>query len=231
MDPLEERIGYSFSDARIREQLVTHSSFRHEHRDQVSSDNQRLEFLGDAVLGFLVGRMLYLAYPRKEEGALTKLRARLVSASHLALKARELDLGRFLRLGRGEELRGGREKDSILADTLESLIAALYLDGGLDAASRFVEQQFGEDLRSLGSRPPLSDFKSHLQEVLHARGLGEPRYVVEGTEGPDHDRRYHVVVMVDGEPAGRGVGGSKKAAEKKAAKQAVKALKTSPEGA
>jgi len=225
VDDLEARLGYEFKDMALKAQVLTHRSFRHENEGDPTPDNERLEFLGDAVLGFLVSRALYTAFPGKSEGELSKLRALLVSARKLAAKARALDLGAHLRLGRGEDKSGGRDKDSILSDAFESVVAGVYLDGGLDEASRLVERLYADEMPDLGSRQPLSDYKSYLQETLHARGRSEPRYEVVEEVGPDHRKLFHVAVTIDGCEAGRGHGASKKAAEQEAARAAVASLR------
>jgi len=225
-DGLFDRIGYAFRDPFIESQVFSHRSFRHENPDGPQVDNERLEFLGDAILGFVVSQLLFARFPDKREGELSRLRSHLVSAHHLAKKARKLDLGRDLKLGRGEELSGGRNKDSILADVYESLIAGIYLDGGLDEAAGFVERELDEDVASLEISWPLRDYKSHLQEDLHQAGRPEPTYQVIDETGPDHRKVFEVAVLVDGEAVGSGSGTSKKAAQQEAARAALEHLGT-----
>lgn len=220
-DDLGERTGYRFRDAGLERQVFSHRSFRHEYPGRTAADNERLEFLGDAVLEFVVSRMLFEHFPRAREGELSRLRAHLVSAQHLAGKARALDLGRELMLGRGEELSGGRDKDSILADVYESLLAGIFLDGGLDAAVEFIEREFTDDVASLEGARPVRDYKSLLQEELHAQGSAEPRYDVVGESGPDHRKTFVVAVTIDGDEVAHGEGGSKKAAQQDAARAAL----------
>ena len=228
MSSLEERIAYRFQDPGLLDQALSHRSFRHENPRGRELDNERFEFLGDAILGFLVSRMLFARYPEKREGDLSRLRAHLVSTRHLAGKARALALGRHLQVGRGEERSGGRDKESILADGYESLLAAVYLDGGLEAAEGFVEREFRSGVEAaIGVETPRDD-KSQLQEALHARGESEPVYHVIEAMGPDHRKTFEVSVEVQGQEAGRGVGRSKKAAQQAAARQALEALGLEP---
>ena len=224
VDELQERLGHGFVEQGLLRLALTHRSFRNEAPEDGLVHNERLEFLGDAVLGFLVSRKLYELYPAKTEGQLTRLRSALVSDAHLARKARLMELGRFMHLGRGEVLSGGRDKDSILAAAYESLIAAVYLDGGLEAARGLVEREFAEDIALLGLKPLPRDYKTTLKETLEAQGRAEPRYQVVETTGPDHRKRFHVAALVGGSEAGRGTGSSKKSAEQRAAKQALEAL-------
>jgi ribonuclease-3 len=168
-----------------------------------------------------VSRKLYELFPGRSEGQLTRLRSALVSDSHLAQKARALTIGRCMQLGRGEMLSGGRDKDSILAAAYESLVAAIYLDGGLEAARSVVEREFAADMEALGHKPAPRDYKTALKEILEAEGRPEPRYQVIETTGPDHRKRFHVVALVEGAEAGRGTGLSKKDAEQRAARHAL----------
>jgi ribonuclease-3 len=221
---LERRIGYVFRDPELRAQALTHRSYRHENRDQPERDNERLEFLGDSILGFVIARMLFERCPDHSEGELSRLRSHLVSAHHLAGMARELELGRELRVGRGEEKSGGRAKESILADAFESLLAALFLDGGLAAAEDFVRRRFAAEIEPLVATEPPRDFKSYLQEALHAQGRSEPDYHVVEEAGPDHHKLFEVAVEIEGAVVGRGIGRSKKTAQQAAARAAVQVL-------
>jgi ribonuclease III len=215
--PLTERLGHEFSDPAVLELALTHRSWCAEHPGHDS--NERLEFLGDSVLGLAVTDHLYAAYPRVTEGQLAKARAAVVSATTLAAVALELELGGELRLGRGEELSGGRAKPSILADGLEAVIGAVFLDGGWDVARRTVLALLGDRIISAASGPGGQDFKTRLQELVAQRYDLPPAYLLE-ERGPDHDKRFSATVLVAGEALGRGEGSSKKQAEQEAARSA-----------
>ena len=231
---LEERIGHRFRDRELLERSLTHSSHAHEREPSPSAraDNEQLEFLGDAVLGFVVSRLLCERFPHFHEGQLSKLRAHLVSARHLAGVARQLELGRFLRLGRGEERSGGRSKSALLVNALEALLAAVYLDAGLETARHIIQQKiFEPELELLhqeaGGVLPTTDPKSALQELLQARALSPPRYSVVMEHGPDHRKVFTVELRVSsaaGEQVHRAQGSTKKEAEQQAARQALEKL-------
>ena len=227
--PLEARIGYEFRDLGLLEHALTHRSRAHEDASGGVVDNESLEFLGDAVLGFVVADMLFQRFPTHSEGYKSKIKASIVSTVSLARLAVSIDLGRYLMLGRGEEKTGGRGKNAILADSFEALIAAIYLDGGVDAARRFIVSCFGPLIDSGGDRVAeasfTDDWKSELQEWLQATGRGLPEYQVAAIEGPDHRRRFDVEVRVGGAPVGQAQGRSKKEAEQQAAKAALARLK------
>lgn len=223
--PLETAIGYRFKDLGLLEHALTHRSKAHEDASGGVFDNESMEFLGDAVLGFVIADLLFREFPHHDEGHKSKIKASIVSTLSLGRLAEGLDLGRFVLLGRGEEKTGGRRKQAILADCYEALIAAVYLDGGIDPARAFVARQFGPliaDARATGSEAAFTeDWKSELQEVLQAQGRGLPEYVLAGEEGPAHRRVFAIEVRVRGEVIGRGEGRSKKAAEQDAAKNAL----------
>lgn len=200
---------------------LTHRSYSYENGGVPT--NERLEFLGDSVLGFVVTDALYRRHPDSAEGQLAKLRASVVSSRALAVVARELDLGRHLLLGRGEETTGGRDKSSILADTVEALIGAAYLSAGVDAARALVHRLIDPLLASSATLGAGLDWKTSLQELGAAAGLGAPSYDVQG-EGPDHARTFSATVLLDGLPRGTGSGRSKKEAEQRAAEAAWRAL-------
>jgi len=225
LGPLEERIAYKFRDIGLLEHALTHRSRAHEDASGGVIDNESLEFLGDAVLGFVVADMLFQRFPTHSEGYKSKVKASIVSATSLTRLAEEIDLGRYVLLGRGEEKTGGRRKHAILADSFEALIAAVYLDGGIDAARTFIVSVFGPLLTGAGDRAAeasfTEDWKSALQECLQAAGLGLPLYRLAAVEGPDHRKRFDVEVLVGGNVAGRAVGRSKKDAEQQAAKAAL----------
>jgi len=213
MRALEERLGYRFEDKALLRLALTHPSALEK------KDNQRLEFLGDAVLEYCVSELLYQKYPKFPEGELTARRAALVCEETLKTLAEGFELGEHLRMGHGEETTGGRGKPAILADAMEAVIAAVSLDGGMDAARELVGRMFADDeaLAALKGR----DDKGELQAYTQAQGLGLPEYTVIAEEGPPHDRRYTAGVKIAGKPAAEGTGGSKKAAEQAAARKAL----------
>jgi ribonuclease III len=218
---LEEKLGYRFRDRSLLEEALTHRTFVNEAGGK---DNQRLEFFGDAVLDFLLSDMLLVRFPSSREGELTRIRAALVDEASLATIAAGLELGSCLRLGRGEEKGGGREKRSLLADAFEALLAALYLDGGIDAARRVVSHHFKPLLNSaevLAGR----DFKTDLQERARLARGQLPRYQLKEATGPDHDRRFTVQIFLGDQLMGEGAGKSKKEAEQAAARAATLLLK------
>src|SRR3954449_2076194 len=193
----EERIGYHFERRELLTRALTHKSFSHEAKTESVRDNETFEFLGDSVLGFVVGDILFHRFPTSDEGALSKMKAYLVSATSLAAKARLYGMGEVILLGVGEEKSGGRKKDSLLANLFEALIAAVYLDGGITAARHFIERSFIHDLASLNEQDLLfQDYKTALQELAQGKGLQLPEYSVVGEEGPDHDKMFIVEVKV-----------------------------------
>ncbi|MGH8946390.1 MAG: ribonuclease III [Acidimicrobiia bacterium] len=220
MTALEERLGHRFARPDLLALALTHRSVSSD--DPTRADNERLEFLGDAVLQLVVTDLLYHDYPDLAEGKLAKARASVVARPLLADIARRLDLGPHLELAPAEERTGGRAKDSILADALEAVIGALFLDGGLEVARRIVETLFGEQMAERAKRPGVRDYKTRLQEILAQTGQ-RPLYQVVG-EGPDHDRKFAAVVSVEDRALGSGEGRSKKEAEQAAAREAIEAL-------
>jgi ribonuclease III len=224
---LEEKLGHHFGDPALLDRALTHTSHAHQELEGHTLHNEPLEFLGDSVLGFVVADLLHRRDPEGTEGVKSKARAHLVAAPSLARRAAELGLPALLRLGRGEEKTGGRKKTSLWADAYEAVIAALYLDGGLDAAYRFVSDEFATDVagaRALSS----TDHKSALQELLQARGEPVPEYVVVSEEGPSHRRAFRVECRVSGRPVSQAAGASKKAAQQEAARLALVALSSAP---
>lgn len=217
---LEQALGHRFADPAILIQALTHSSYASEHPGV--GFNERFEFLGDAVLQLAVTEFLFSAYPGLPEGKMAKIRAASVSGVELADVAGKLDLGSHLYLGRGEEGSGGREKESILADAMEAVLAAVYLDAGFPVARRVILALLADRVRVKAAAPGRRDFKTRLQESLAARGR-RPEYVVKGS-GPDHERVFTAVVLVDGSEHGRGTGRSKKHAEQEAARQALERM-------
>jgi ribonuclease-3 len=221
----QEKLGYTFQNVELLEGALTHKSFANERRDAGSPNNERLEFLGDAVLGFLVGDLLYRTFPNLQEGALSKIKAHLVSSAILGEKGRALEIGRFLRMGTGEARSGGSEKLSLVADAFEAVVAAIYLDGGLAAAETFVRGQFQRDVSGIDLADlSFHDYKTALQEAAQGLGLPLPEYRVVGETGPDHEKAFEVEVAWDGEPFATGRGSSKREAQRKAAKDALKKL-------
>jgi ribonuclease-3 len=233
LSALEAVLGHHFAQRELLERALTHSS--HANEASASQDNEQLEFLGDAVLGFVTSQELFERYPSYAEGRLSKTRAHLVSARHLIKVAKQLGLGEFLRLGKGEERSGGRHKSALLVDALEALIAALYLDGGMDPARRFVlEEVVRPELRRMDRDPEMaiaaSDQKSALQEFVQAYGSQQPSYHVVQEEGPDHRKTFTVELRVaraggEGELVQRAEGPTKKRAEQNAAQLALNILK------
>jgi ribonuclease III len=224
---LEARLGYTFRDAALAETALTHASWINETASPGRSDNERLEFLGDAVLALVVSDLLMRRFPNGAEGELTRARSVLVSEEGLMRSATALDLGRWLLLGRGEERTGGRGRPSMLADALEALMGAVFLDGGLNAAAAVAEGLFNAALATLDGRAGIDD-KSRLQERTQAAGLGSPVYEVVGMSGPDHDRRFEIALRLGGREWGRAVGRSKKEAEQSAAAAALAAMGAAP---
>lgn len=228
---LERRIDYRFRDAALLEQALTHRSRANED-DEEGADNESLEFLGDAVVGFLVAELLFREFPAFDEGRKSKMKAALVSTAALARAAERIALGSYLRLGRGEEKTGGRQKPALLADAFEALVAALYLDGGLEHVRAFVERELAAALDDVRASAVVGeDYKSALQERLQAANGPLPVYRHVGTVGPDHRKRFEVEVLVAGDPIARGEGGSKKEAEQEAARFALERLGGPPHDA
>ncbi|MCR1840804.1 ribonuclease III [Murimonas intestini] len=222
-EELEERAEYVFQDKALLFQAMTHSSFANEHKYERTKDNERLEFLGDAVLEIISSEFLFLNYPKMPEGDLTKLRASIVCEPTLAVCARELGIDKYLLLGKGEEHTGGRNRDSIVSDAMEALIGAIYLDGGFVNAKEFVQKYILTDIEH---KKLFYDSKTILQEIVQ-RDYKEDEisYVLIGEEGPDHDKTFIIQVKIGAVPVGQGSGRTKKAAEQAAAYQAIIALK------
>ncbi len=219
---LQQKLGYTFRDPDLLETALTHSSYSKEHGEGARS-NERLEFLGDAFFDAIIGEELFRIFPDREEGWLSRIRATIVCEKSLAAQARKLELGDFLLLGHGEEKSGGRRRESILADATEALIGAIYLDGGYEAVRQVVLDLFRgviDDTRR--GIFIVYDYKTHLQEVLQARGITDIRYQMTGEEGPDHDKTFTVTLYIDGVPSSQGRGKSKKQAEQNAAMKALK---------
>ena len=221
MNPLEERIGYKFRNPLLLAEALTHPSLRHEtHRSHF--DNQRLEFLGDAVLHLGITEHLYGYFTAEAEGKLTKLRARLVSREALTVHAATIDLGKYLMMGRGEEASGGRVRNSTLADAFEALVGAIYLDSDLAAARRFILEQAAIELAQMVEEPVDINPKGQLQELLQAISPRSPAYEVLSQSGPEHEKTFVVRAIWEGIQLGEGTGRSKKQAETAAAVEAMK---------
>lgn len=220
MEPLEVSIGYTFQNRALLDEALTHPSLGYETQ-KPQPDNQRLEYLGDAVLELIFSHHLFSAFPDAAEGVLTKLRSRLVSRPALAEYARRIGLGNYLKMGRGEESSGGRLRDSSLADAMEALTAAVYLDGGLEAARAMTLRLCADALAQLQETPTEVNPKGQLQEMLQAMGPGSLRYVILREEGPDHKKSFVSRVEWNGTALGEGTGNSKKEAETAAAAAAL----------
>ena len=222
MTTLEEKLGYTFQNTALLENALTHSSCANESRGKLQS-NERLEFLGDSILGMVVADHLYRNHPDLPEGELTRVRATLVCEKSLCDLARAIHLGDYLRLGRGEDLSGGRDRPSILADAFEAVIAAIYLDGGMEAASAFILRNMSS-LLSNRTYTPFVDYKTRLQEIVQQNPEDQLEYRLAGEEGPDHAKIFTVQVILDNNVFSTGRGRSKKAAEQDAAKEALRLM-------
>ena len=222
LEKLEQALGYTFRDQALLRNALTHSSYANEKKNTGICCNERLEFLGDSILGFVVADFLYRSYPDRPEGEMTKMRADMVCETALAQAANEIGLGEHLLLGHGEAHGGGRERASILADAMESVIAAAFLDGGIPAAKGIIS-------RLILSKAPQAqlynlDYKTMLQELVQRKKDQVLTYALLAERGPDHDKRFEVEVSLNGRPAGQGEGSSKKRAEQAAAEAAIRAL-------
>ena len=222
MQDLEKKLNYSFRDPALLEEALNHSSYANEHRAAGLRSNERLEFLGDSVLGMVVADHLYRNHPDLPEGELTRTRAALVCEESLVEVAAELNLGEYLRLGKGEESGGGRKRPSIQADAVEAVLAAVYLDGGIGSARKIIQRYIlCREIEGLNSS---RDYKTALQELVQRESGQVLKYRLTGEEGPDHDKRFFVEVDLNGTPVGSGKGHSKKEAEQMAAKAAIAKL-------
>ena len=221
MKTLEEKLGYTFQNQKLLENALTHSSCANESRGRLSS-NERLEFLGDSILGMVVADHLYRNHPDLPEGELTRTRAALVCEESLVEVAQELGLGEYLRLGKGEEAGGGRQRPSIRADAVEAVLAAVYLDGGIGSARKIIQKYILR--REVAGLTKPHDYKTALQELVQRESGQVLRYRLTGEEGPDHNKRFFVAVDLNGACIGSGTGRSKKEAEQMAAKAAIETL-------
>ena len=224
IDLLQSSLAYRFKTFALLEEALTHSSLVNEQRSVSPQHNERFEFLGDAVLSLVMSEYLASALPQSSEGALSKLKAQLVSEASLAAVARRLSLGEHLKLGRGEDRSKGREKDSLLADALEAVLAAVHLDGGFDASRMVTRHIFAEELANVAAQqeqPGAGDYKTQFQEWCQKRHDTLPRYATVRETGLDHQKLFEVELSIQGEVVGMGSGRSKKEAEQQAAKQAL----------
>ena len=222
MEKLEEKLGYTFQNRALLENALTHSSYANENKHTGAQSNERLEFLGDSVLGMVTADYLYRVHPDLPEGDLTRTRAALVCEGSLVEVAQQLELGTYLKLGKGEDAGGGRERPSIVADAVEAVLAAVYLDGGIGSARKIIQRFIlDREEEKSGSR----DYKTALQELVQRESGQVLSYRLVGSTGPDHAKRFQVEVELNGAPVGAGAGRSKKDAEQMAAKAAIAKLK------
>lgn len=226
---LETKLGYTFTDRTLLTNALLHRSHIHVTGQDREQSNERLEFLGDAVLGVVANEFLYHRFPDRSEGDLTKMKSLLVCGARLSEVATAVDLGIHIRMSRSEAATGGRQRSSILADTTEALIGAVYLDGGLEPARGVINRLVLAGSEQILARRSLRNYKSRLQELIQARFKSPPRYRIMEVDGPDHDRLFKVAVMYNGEVLGTGEGRSKKVAEQEAAHEALKAIEANPE--
>lgn len=222
MEVLQQKLGYKFNNIKLLENALTHSSYANEVRNGQTS-NERLEFLGDSVLSIIVAEYLFTNFKNIPEGELTKLRAALVCEKSLCAFSRELELGKFLRLGRGEEKGGGRERDSILADAFEAVLAAMYLDGGMEVAKNHVLRFVKEELNNKDDYS-FKDYKTALQEIIQRNPEESVTYILKSESGPDHNKVFEVEVHLNSNVISVGKGKNKKQAEQMAAKQALELM-------
>lgn len=223
MDALEAKLGYAFHDRRLLENALMHSSYANENRTRGYTSNERLEFLGDSVLGMVTATRLYHLYPDMPEGKMSRLRAELVCEQSLHAVALELNLGDYIRLGHGEARNGGRERPSILADAVEAVIAAMYLDGGLEPAKRFIFDHILTGLAE-GQMHHVTDYKTDLQERVQRKPGQTLEYTLISESGPDHNKTFTMNVLLNGQEIGQGSGRTKKEAEQAAAKCALERI-------
>ncbi len=223
MEKLEKLLSYKFKDKKILQNALTHSSYANEVKGSLSS-NERLEFLGDSVLSIIVSDYIYKNFSNMPEGELTRLRSSLVCEKALCEFSRELHLGDYLLLGKGEEKCGGRERDSILADAFEAVLAAIYLDGGMEIARKHVMNFVLRELKNHAIEDTNKDYKTVLQEIIQKNPEESVSYVLVGENGPDHNKEFSVDVFLNSNSIGHGIGKSKKQAEQMAAKEALKLM-------
>ncbi|MEW6178343.1 MAG: ribonuclease III [Chloroflexota bacterium] len=222
-EELASRLGLKFNDSLLLHRALTHRSYLNEHPEALE-DNERLEFLGDAVLDFVVGAWLYHHYPEMPEGDLTRMRSALVHTEQLADFARQIKLGNAMRLGRGESQGGGRDRSALLCDTFEALVGAIYLDGGIEKVEQFLLPLLEPAAEDILVNRKNEDPKSLLQEWAQSQGFHAPQYITRAEQGPDHSKQFEVAVIIGGEVYAEGVGPSKQAAAKNAARKALEKI-------
>ncbi|MBT3394179.1 MAG: ribonuclease III [Waddliaceae bacterium] len=220
---IESKIGYAFKDKSLLALAFVHKSYVNEHRDITSEHNERLEFLGDSVLGILIVDYLYRYLPSTSEGDLSHLRSCLVDASACMRYVQELDVEEYLLLGKGERFNNGRGRDSILSDLFEAIIGAIYLDGGIEAAKNFLFKNFSSEINVIMTKP-IRNWKADLQDYSQKKHKCPPEYSIIEESGPDHSKRFIIAVAIDGEEVGRGSGPSKKEAQQSAAEDAINSV-------
>lgn len=226
INKLQKELNYSFKNQSILKEALTHSSHANEFKYKISRNNERLEFLGDSVLSLVISDYIFKKYENMPEGELTKVRSNIVCEATLALKAKEINLGQYLLLGKGELLTGGRNRISILADAFEAITGALYIDGGLETATYFILNTFADSIELAVQGILFRDYKTYLQELLQSKCTDKITYKVVDEQGPDHDKVFEVEVLLSDRVLGRGKGRSKKIAEQKAAQEAIERTKT-----
>lgn len=222
MEKLEQRLNYKFQNRNLLEEALNHSSYANEHRSAHLQSNERLEFLGDSILGFVTAEFLFTQHPDLPEGDLTRIRAALVCEQSLYEVAQKLELGHYLKLGRGEEAGGGRSRTSILADATEAIFAAVYLDGGIEASSTLIHRVLLDAEKEETVEERRRDYKTILQELIQRQADQELTYRMAGEQGPDHNKTFRAEVLLNGQLTGTGCGHSKKEAEQAAAADALK---------
>lgn len=219
---LQKNLNYKFKDSNLLKLAMTHSSYANEHKMDIVDNNERLEFLGDAILNLIVSQYLYKKYPNHPEGELTKIRAKVVCESSLAYAAKKIHVGKFLLLGKGEEATGGRDRESILADAAEAIVGAIYMDSDLETTNFVLLSNFEADIVHAVAKGNLFiDYKTELQEIIQKNGKSTMEYIVTKEVGPDHNKRFYMNVLVDDKTIGTGIGKNKKDAEQMAAKEAL----------
>ena len=222
LEPLQENLNYRFKNIELLVTALTHSSYANENKLKATDSNERLEFLGDSIINFIVSQYLFNKYPNYPEGELTKIRAKVVCESSLAFAARKIELGKYLLLGKGEEATGGRDRDSILADASEALVGAIYMDSDFETTNKLLLENFEADLVYAVARGVLFiDYKTELQENLQKKTKSKIEYKVVKEVGPDHNKIFYIDVLVDNKVVGTGSGRNKKEAEQMAAKDAL----------
>ncbi len=226
---LEKSLGYTFNTKSILKEAITHKSYAHEKKKDIQAYNERMEFLGDSVLELIISEYLYLTYTEYTEADLSKIKAYIVQESSLAETAKRLEIGSYLLLGKGEEMTGGREKPSLLADAFEAILSAIYIDGGLEKAREFILNNLSHKVEKLAANKFIFDFKTELQEVVQAEYGVLPKYITHNEEGPEHKKVFEVKVFIKDDLFGSGKGRTKKAGAQKAAEAALEKIKESNE--